>query len=66
MCNRKVDEKLANILSKKFFEIITSIKFTKDALSILKKKPKLILIRTDKLSTNNRNDVNRWFSNNAT
>ena len=57
MLNRKVDEKLANILSKKFFEIITSIKFTKDALSILKKKPKLILIRTDKLSTNNRNEI---------
>ena len=57
MLNRKVDKKLANILSEEFFEIIASKKFNKDALSILKKKQKLILIRTDKLSINNRNEI---------
>ena len=57
MLNRQVDKKQANLLSKNFFEIIASKKFNKDALSILKKKQKLILIRTDKLSKNDKDEI---------
>ena len=57
MLNRPVDKKLANIFCEKFFEIIVSKKFNKDALSILKKKQKLILIKNDKLSTNYKDEI---------
>ena len=57
MLNRSVDKKLANTLGKKFFEIIASKKFNKDALSILKKNKKLILIKTNKLSKNDKDEI---------
>jgi len=55
--NRIIDKKLANLISKNFFEIIISTNYTKDAKSIFKKKPKLILIETSKLSKNNKNEI---------
>ena len=57
MLNRSVDKKLANTLSKKFFEIIASKKFNKDALSVLEKKQKLILIKTNKLPKDDKDEI---------
>ena len=57
MLNRSVDKRLAKKIEKKFFEIIAAKKFNKDALSILKRKKKLILIITNKLSKDGKNEI---------
>ena len=44
LLNRKVNSKLANVLTKSFFEIILAPKFEKSALKILQKKRNLILL----------------------
>ena len=57
MLNRPIDKKLASTLMKKFFEINAAKKFNKNSLSILEKKQKLILIETDKLSIDNKDEI---------
>ena len=52
LLNRKITKELALKISKHFFELIAAIDFDKDALEILKKKKKLILIKTDKVKLN--------------
>ena len=50
LLNRKVDESLANKISKSFFEIIVATNFDKNALNILRKKNKLILLKINKIN----------------
>ncbi len=52
LLNRKISKKLALKISKRFFELIAAIDFEEDALEILKKKKKLILIKIDKVKLN--------------
>ena len=51
--NKIIDNKLAETLNKNFFELIAAKDFTKDAINILSKKKRLILIKTKKLKINN-------------
>tara|TARA_Y100000588_G_scaffold205717_1_gene219569 strand:+ start:443 stop:1969 length:1527 start_codon:yes stop_codon:yes gene_type:complete len=55
--NRKIDEKLTRVLSKYFFEIIIGKSFTTTSKKILEKKEKLILINSQKILTNKKNEV---------
>ena len=50
LLNRKVDESLAIKMSKSFFEIIVATNFDKNALNILRKKNKLILLKINKIN----------------
>ena len=52
LVNRKITKKLALKISEHFFELIAAYNFEEDALKILKKKKKLILIKTDKIKLN--------------
>ena len=52
LLNRKITKKLALKISKRFFELIAATDFEEDSLEILKKKKKLILIKTDKVRLN--------------
>ena len=52
LLNRKITKKLALKISKRFFELIAAADFEKDSLEILKKKKKLILIKTNKVKLN--------------
>jgi len=49
--NSKVSRKLANVLSKKFFEVIVAKDFDKNSLKILKKKKKIRLINYKNLKS---------------
>ena len=55
--NRFVDKKLATKLSQNFYEIIAAKKFNKEALNILKKKKRLILIKTLNLIPQNKKEI---------
>ena len=50
LLNRKVEKDLAIKISKSFFEIIVATSFDKNALDILKKKNKLILLKINKIN----------------
>ncbi len=49
LINRKIDEGLANLIVKNFFEVLVSPGFTKKALQILSERKKLILINSIKI-----------------
>ena len=49
LINRKLDDVLAKLISKNFFEVLVSPGFTKNALEILSKNKKLILINYNKI-----------------
>ncbi len=55
LLNRKIDIKLANKISKKFYEVIVSPKFEKTALKLLKNKKNLILLEIKSLNKVNNN-----------
>jgi len=55
--NRIIDEKLARVLSKYFFEIIIGKNFTKTSKKIFEKKEKLILINSQKILVNKENEI---------
>ena len=55
--NRNVDKSLAQILSKKFFEIIAAPSFSSNAKEILQQKKNLILINTKKIKIDNKQDI---------
>ena len=55
--NRFVNKKLATKLSRSFYEIIAANKFNKEALDILKRKKKLILIKTLNLIPQNKKEI---------
>ena len=55
--NRLVTLKLAKLISKNFFEIIIAKNFTKEALEILRKKEKLIIIKNNNLLIDNKQDI---------
>tara|TARA_Y100001936_G_scaffold2525_1_gene2382 strand:- start:1807 stop:3333 length:1527 start_codon:yes stop_codon:yes gene_type:complete len=55
--NRKIDEKLARVLSKYFFEIIIGKNFTKNSKKIFEKKEKLILINSQKILVNKESEI---------
>ena len=55
--NRNVDITLAQILSKKFFEIIAAPSFSFNAKEILQQKKNLILIDTKKIKIDNKQDI---------
>ena len=55
--NKNIDKSLAQILSKKFFEIIAAPSFSSEAEEILKQKKNLILINTKKINTDNKQDI---------
>ena len=52
LLNRKIDQSLAKIINKKFYEVVVASKFDKIALKELKLKEKLILINSSKLKQN--------------
>ncbi len=52
LLNKKINEKLAQIISKHFFEVIVMRSIDKKALNILESKKKLILLKIDKLIPN--------------
>ncbi len=54
LLNRGVDKNFANFVSKYFFEIIVATDFTKAALSILKRKRNLILIKIKNIKINSK------------
>ncbi len=51
--NRKVDLQLAKKIHKKFYEMVVSPDFDKNALNILKQKKKLILLKIPKIKKQN-------------
>ena len=52
--NSLITKKLATELSKKFFEVIIAINFSKDAIKILKKRKSIRLIKFDKFNLTNK------------
>ena len=55
--NRKIDENLARVLSKYFFEIIIGKNFTETSKKIFEKKEKLILINSQKILVNKESEM---------
>ena len=55
--NRLVNKKIEKKLSKEFFEIVAAKKFNKEALNILKKKKRLILINTLNLIPQHKKEI---------
>jgi len=60
--NFKIDKKIANEISKKFFEVILAPSFEKNALNILKKKKNLRIIDISKYKTESQTNL-RSFAN---
>lgn len=55
--NRVVNDKIAKKICKNFFEIILAPNFSKEAISILKKKEKLCLIKTKNININSKDEI---------
>ena len=49
LINKKIDESLAKVINRRFFEIIVAPKYTKEAINILKSKKNLIVINSGSL-----------------
>ena len=49
--NRKIDKNIAKIINKKFYEVVVAPKFNKTTLEELKRKERLIVIDSSKLSS---------------
>ena len=57
--NRKINKKLALLLSKKFIEILSAKGFEKNAFSILSKKEKLIIIDSTNVQISEKKEMKR-------
>jgi len=55
--NRTINEKIANILVSKFFEIIIAPSFSQKSKEVLKRKKRLILIETEKISKDKKFEI---------
>ena len=53
LLNRKIDNKLAKLLIKNFYEVVVATKFNKESLKILKSKKRLIIIDSSVLKEKN-------------
>ena len=49
LLNRNIDKNLANLISKNFFEVVVASNYDNQAISILQKKKKLILLKIKKI-----------------
>ena len=54
LLNRKIDQNMAKIINKKFYEVVVAPKFDKLTLEELKLKKKLIIINSSKLAQNHK------------
>ncbi len=59
-CNFKINKKIAKEMSKIFFEVILAKKFDKDAVEILSKRKKLILIDISKFSNQKKYQIKQF------
>jgi len=55
--NRTLNKKTALLISKNFYEVILAPKFSKDAITILKKNQNIRLIKTSGINKKNDNDI---------
>ena len=63
LLNRAIDEKLAKEISSTFFEVIVAPNFNKKALTILKERKRLILLKIKNLKKNKLNIRSTIFGN---
>ena len=61
--NKVIDQKLAKIMKKNFFEIIIAKRFTKEAIKVLEINKNLILIETKKINNNSQYEIRSVYNN---